>query len=69
MLVAARDLYEGFDWRGDGGRWIDLLTGSDRFRTQFEAGDSAQEIISGWQRDLRRFVVDTNRFLLYQGPR
>ncbi len=69
MLVAARDLYEGFDWRGDGGRWIDLLTGSDRFRTQFEAGASAPEIISAWQRDLRRFVVDTNRFLLYKGPR
>ena len=69
MLVAARDLYEGFDWRGDAGRWIDLLTGSDRFRAQFESGASAPEIISAWQRDLRRFVVDTNRFLLYAGPR
>ncbi len=69
MLVAARDLYEGFDWRGDAGRWIDLLTGSDRFRTQFESGASATEIISAWRRDLRRFVVDTNRFLLYAGPR
>ena len=69
MLVTARDLYDGFDWRGDGGRWIDLLTGSDRFRTQFEAGASAPEIISAWQRDLRRFVVDTNRFLIYRGPR
>lgn len=69
MLVTARDLYEDFDWRGDGGRWIDLLTGSDRFRTQFDAGATAREIISAWQRDLRRFVVDTNRFLLYRGPR
>ena len=69
MLVTARDLYDGFDWRGDGGRWIDLLTGSDRFRTQFDSGASATEIISAWQRDLRRFVVDTNRFLLYRGPR
>ncbi|MDO5734963.1 MAG: DUF1343 domain-containing protein [Propionibacteriaceae bacterium] len=69
MLVTARDLYEGFGWRGDGGRWIDLLTGSDRFRTQFDAGASATEIISGWQRDLRRFVIDTQRFLLYRGPR
>ncbi|MGO1384649.1 MAG: exo-beta-N-acetylmuramidase NamZ family protein [Arachnia sp.] len=69
MLVAARDLYGEFDWRGDAGRWIDLLTGSDRFRTQFEAGASATEIISGWKRELRRFVVDTNRFLLYPGPR
>ena len=69
MLVAARDLYDGFDWRGDGGRWIDLLTGSDRFRTQFEAGKSAEEIIAAWKRDLRRFVVDTQRSLLYPGPR
>ncbi|MEO7588204.1 MAG: DUF1343 domain-containing protein [Arachnia sp.] len=69
MLVTARDLYDDFDWRGDGGRWIDLLTGSDRFRTQFEAGASATEIIAAWQRDLRRFVVDTSRFLLYRGPR
>ncbi|RMB61292.1 exo-beta-N-acetylmuramidase NamZ family protein [Tessaracoccus antarcticus] len=69
MLVTARDLYADFDWRGDGGRWIDLLTGSDRFRTQFEAGESATQIIAAWQRDLRRFVVDTNRFLLYRGPR
>lgn len=69
MLVAARDLYDDFDWRGDGGRWIDLLTGSDRFRTQFEAGKSAEEIIAAWKRGLRRFVVDTQRSLLYPGPR
>lgn len=69
MLVEARDLYEGFDWRGDGGRWIDLLTGSDRFRTQFEAGASAEEIIEAWQPELQQFVKDTRGYLLYPGPR
>lgn len=69
MLVTARDRYDDFGWRGDGARWIDLLTGSDRFRTQFEAGDSAEEIIAAWQRELRTFVLDTHRFLLYRGPR
>lgn len=69
MLVTARDLYDDFDWRGDAGRWIDLLTGSSQFRTQFDAGASATDIISAWQGDLRQFVADTNRFLLYRGPR
>ncbi len=69
MLVTARDRYPDFGWRGDGGRWLDLLTGSDRFRTQFEAGDSAEQIIAAWQRELATFVLDTHRFLLYRGPR
>lgn len=69
MLVEARRLYPEFSWRGDGGRWIDLLTGSDRFRTQFEAGESAEQIIAAWQPELRQFVKDTRRFLLYPGPR
>ena len=28
MMVEARRLYPEFDWRGDAGRWADLLTGS-----------------------------------------
>lgn len=69
MLVSARDLYDEYDWRGDGGRWIDLLTGSDRFRAQFEAGESAEQIIAAWQPELKQFVRDTKRYLLYSGPR
>ncbi len=69
MLVAARDLYAGFDWRGDGGRWMDLLTGSSRFRKQLDAGASAQRIIAAWQPELKKFVADTAKFLLYRGRR
>ena len=52
MIVEAKRLYADFDWRpGDNppGRWIDLLTGSDRFRTMLDAGASAEEIVAAWR--------------------
>ncbi|MFD5215879.1 exo-beta-N-acetylmuramidase NamZ domain-containing protein [Microbacterium sp. NPDC058345] len=69
MLVEARRLYDDFAWRGDGGRWIGLLTGSGRFQQQLEAGASAEGIIAAWQPELKRFVDDTRPYLLYRGPR
>ncbi|MGO1974016.1 MAG: exo-beta-N-acetylmuramidase NamZ family protein [Propionibacteriaceae bacterium] len=69
MLVEARRLYDDFDWRGDEGRWIGLLTGSDRFKEQLEAGAAADEIIEAWQPELKQFVRDTRKYLLYRGPR
>jgi uncharacterized protein YbbC (DUF1343 family) len=74
MLVALRDLYDAFDWRlvgtsSDDGRWLDLLTGSDRFRTQFEAGASAPAIIAGWQDELRVFERTRRPYLLYPRDR
>ncbi|MFC4138951.1 MULTISPECIES: exo-beta-N-acetylmuramidase NamZ domain-containing protein [unclassified Microbacterium] len=69
MLVEARRLYPEFDWRGDGGRWIGLLTGSGRFQEQLEAGASADEIVAAWQPELQKFRDDTEPFLLYGGPR
>jgi len=74
MLVALRDLYDSFDWRlvgssSDQGRWMDLLTGSDRFRTQFEAGASAAEIVAAWQRELRAFDRTRAAYLLYPRSR
>ncbi|UNK71868.1 DUF1343 domain-containing protein [Microbacterium sp. H1-D42] len=69
MLVEARRIYPEFAWRGDGGRWIGLLTGSGRFQEQLEAGASAEEIIAAWQPELRKFVADTRPYLLYGGPR
>ncbi len=74
MLVALRDLYDDFDWRlvgstSDQGRWMDLLTGSDRFRTQFEAGASAPEIVASWQRELRAFDRTRAAYLLYPRSR
>jgi len=72
MLTTLRDLYDDFDWRtGDSysGRWIDLLTGSERFRTQFAAGDSAAQIIAGWRDELRTFDRTRQQYLLYRRHR
>jgi uncharacterized protein YbbC (DUF1343 family) len=66
MLVALRDRYDDFDWRGDGGRWIDLLTGSARFRSQFEAGAKAETIIGAWRDELAAFDRARRPYLLYR---
>ncbi|GAB3523415.1 exo-beta-N-acetylmuramidase NamZ family protein [Arthrobacter monumenti] len=69
MIVEAKRLYPEFDWRGDGGRWMDLLSGSARFKEQVNAGESAETIIGAWQDELKQFVRDTREFLVYGGPR
>lgn len=66
MMVTGRDRYPEFDWRGHGGRWIDLMTGSDRFRTQFEDGASAEEIIAGWEYEVNSFTTRRRPYLLYR---
>ena len=79
MMTAARDLYpaktwggtggagatDGFDWRGDAGRWVDLLTGSDRFRTMFTAGATASQIAAAWRSELAAFERRRRPYLLY----
>jgi uncharacterized protein YbbC (DUF1343 family) len=72
MLTTLRDRYDDFGWRtGDNppGRWIDLLTGSSRFRTQFDAGDSAAEIMAGWKTELAEFDRLRRHYLLYRRRR
>ncbi|GAB3267286.1 exo-beta-N-acetylmuramidase NamZ family protein [Arthrobacter pigmenti] len=69
MMVEAKRLYPEFDWRGDDGRWMDLLSGSARFKEQVNAGKSAETIIGAWQDELQQFVRDTRAFLVYGGPR
>ena len=71
MLVALRDLYDGFDWRvyaADAypGQWLDKLTGSARFRTQLEAGADADEIVDGWADELAAFTTRRAPYLLYE---
>lgn len=70
LLVSLRDLYAEFGWRlvsgaSDRGRWLDLLTGSDRFRTQFEAGASAPAIVAAWRQELAAFDRARQPYLLY----
>ncbi|MFE4197884.1 exo-beta-N-acetylmuramidase NamZ domain-containing protein [Paenarthrobacter sp. NPDC056912] len=69
MLVEAKRLYPGFDWRGDGGRWMGLLSGSARFAEQLDAGTDAATIIGSWRSELGQFVRDTREYLLYNGRR
>lgn len=68
MMVEARRLYPGFDWRiGDtyAGRWIDLLTGSTRFRDLLTAGAPAAEIVGAWRKELSEWNRRRDGYLLY----
>jgi uncharacterized protein YbbC (DUF1343 family) len=69
MIVEARRLYPGFAWRTENppGRWIDLLTGSDRFRTMLTAGASAEEIVAAWQPETEAWTARRAKYLLYKG--
>lgn len=68
MLVEAKRIYGSqFQWRSD--NWIDKLTGSDRLRTQIDAGAPADEVIGAWQAELRRFRSRRNPYLIYPGMR
>ena len=72
MMVSLRDRYDAFAWRtGDNppGRWIDLLTGSSRFRTQFDGGASAAEIMAAWKSELAAFDRRRRPYLLYRRSR
>jgi uncharacterized protein YbbC (DUF1343 family) len=69
MIVEARRLYPGFAWRAENppGRWIDLLTGSDRFRTMLTAGASAEEIVAAWKPETDAWNARRAQYLLYAG--
>jgi uncharacterized protein YbbC (DUF1343 family) len=65
MMVEAKRLYAEFDWRGDAGRWIDLLTGSTRFRDMLMAGAPAAEIVGAWRGELASWNGRRDDYLLY----
>jgi uncharacterized protein YbbC (DUF1343 family) len=69
MIVEARKLYPEFAWRAENppGRWIDLLTGSDRFRTMLTAGATAEEIVAAWQPETDAWTARRAKYLLYKG--
>jgi uncharacterized protein YbbC (DUF1343 family) len=70
MIVEALRLYPDFAWRAETppGRWIDLLTGSDRFRTMLTAGASAEEIVGAWKSETDAWTTRRAKYLLYGGP-
>ncbi|HHT25991.1 MAG TPA: DUF1343 domain-containing protein [Firmicutes bacterium] len=70
MIVTLKRLYpEHFDWRPPyrrGGRYfIDLLTGTDQFRRQIDAGVGAEEILTDWEHQSRAFRAKYDALLLY----
>jgi len=70
MMVEAKRLYPEFGWRlGDtyAGRWIDLLTGSTRFRDMLAAGAPASEIVGAWRSELSEWNRRRDEYLLYVG--
>ena len=69
MIVEARKLYPDFAWRAETppGRWIDLLTGSDRFRTMLTAGATAEEIVAAWKSETDAWTARRAKYLLYKG--
>ncbi|MFD7158286.1 exo-beta-N-acetylmuramidase NamZ domain-containing protein [Kribbella sp. NPDC059898] len=69
MIVEARKLYPDFTWRAETppGRWIDLLTGSDRFRTMLSADASAEEIVAAWKSETDAWTARRAKYLLYKG--
>ncbi|MEP7369922.1 MAG: DUF1343 domain-containing protein, partial [Dermatophilaceae bacterium] len=72
MMVEAKRLYGDFAWRaGDSyaGRWIDLLTGSARFREMLTAGAPAAEIIGAWRKELADWNRRRHGYLLYPAAR
>lgn len=65
MILAARRLYPGiFAWRPD--NFIDLLTGSDRFRRMVDAGAGAEAITAAWADELAEFTRLRQPHLLYR---
>ena len=73
MLTTLRDRYDDVRLAQPvttrPGRWIDLLTGSSRFRTQFDGGASAAEIMAAWRTELAAFDRRRRPYLLYRRSR
>ncbi|MGW3104757.1 exo-beta-N-acetylmuramidase NamZ family protein [Streptomyces sp. NPDC001100] len=64
LLVTAKKVWSGFGWRSD--HWIDNLTGSARVRTAIDAGAGTDEVVAGWQEELRVFRGIRTEYLLYK---
>ncbi|MDE2923645.1 MAG: DUF1343 domain-containing protein [Acidobacteriota bacterium] len=72
LLLAFRDvLGEDFGWRSEPYEFvadtpaIDLLAGTDRFRTALDAGDAIERWYATWEDDQREFRAECGPVLLY----
>ncbi|MFC4075525.1 exo-beta-N-acetylmuramidase NamZ family protein [Salinithrix halophila] len=67
VIQETKRLYpKDFAWRKDGDSyWIDKLTGSDRVRSRIDAGVPAKKILAGFQKELKEFKREREKYLLY----
>ena len=60
---------EAFAWRapaGDGSRFFDKLTGTDRVRAAIDRGTPVVDIVGGWGEDVRAFQKLREPYLIYK---
>ncbi len=48
-----------------GGRFFDLLSGTDKVRKMIEAGESSEAISNSWEKELQDYADLRNKYLLY----
>lgn len=72
MVKAAHDLYPNdFEWKREayeyefGKNAFDVVTGTDKIRKAIESGTPLEDIVAGYQPELRDFITLRERFLLY----
>jgi uncharacterized protein YbbC (DUF1343 family) len=67
MIVTAKRVAPEFAWReSQAPYWIDRLSGSEQVRLDIDAGAGVDEVVAGWQDDLRAFRRVRERHLLYR---
>lgn len=64
LLVSLQKLFPEFEIKKN--KFLDKLSGTDRLRIAIQRGDSASEIIAGYQQELDNFNSVRKNFLLYQ---
>ncbi len=67
MIITAKRLYPNdFKWREAAPPyWIDRLTGSEQVREAIDGGADVDEVVAGWQGELRDFRAVRRDYLLY----
>jgi uncharacterized protein YbbC (DUF1343 family) len=67
MIITAKRAYpDAFAWReSTAPYWIDRLTGSEQVRLAIDGGAAVDEVVAGWQGELKAFRQTRKQYLLY----
>ena len=72
MVKTAREMYpDNFLWRQNeyeyefGRNAFDIVSGTDKIRKAFEAGESLDQIVAAWEPRASEFAEVREKFLLY----